>query len=468
MKNYHPAWHLLGQPYQVQIEALKRSHGKSHYAYFMEMGLGKTALILNEYVESFSDLDTIVVITPNSFKRDWTLAPAEWGLTGITTGYWPNDPIRAGKPGRPHLNVINFEAVRSSGYDHISDLMDKHDCLLVVDESSAIKNHKSDTAKAVLDLSKRAKAVRLLNGTPITQNVLDLYPQLRCVRELERMNPYVFRNRFAVLGGFMGKKVVGVRNEVELQEIQTRCSFRAMKKDWADLPEKIYIPLRLEMTNKQAKKYKEMLQDFYTMVDGHEFTADMVISRLDKLRQITSGILIDGDKSVLLEEPKDNPKIKAALDLMEGGPGKMIIVYYYRRIGIEVYDFLKKKKLNPSYIRGQMKPEAIICEKHKFNNDSTSRVMVAQITASNKAHTLLGGEGDDRCHKMFFHDHTFSLGDRKQMEDRNHRGVQDRACLYYDPIMSPIDEAQLSALADKQDIASRVVDVVRAMRSKGI
>lgn len=462
---YEPAWHLKGKPYPVQIEALKQSHGKDKFAYFLQMGLGKSSLTLNDWVENFPDINTIVVISPNSFRKDWTLLPAEWGIE-MTTSLWPNEPFTVGRPGSPHLNSINFEAIRSRGYEIVRNLMDKADCLLVVDESSAIKNWKSQTAKAVLDLAKRAKAVRLLNGTPLVQNVLDLFAQLKCVGELDKVNPYSFKNRYAVLGGFMGKQVVGVKNEDELQVIQERCSFRALKKDWwEDCPEQLDIPLNLEMTKKQAKHYKEMLRDFITIIDDHEFSASMALAQSDKLRQVASGILLDGDKASFIEPIDKNPKALAALDLMESASTKMIVVYFYREIGFQLFDFFKSKKLNPAYIRGNMKPDELLAQKEKFNDDPECRIMTAQISSASMAHTLVGGEGDDRCHRMLFHDVTFNLKDWLQMRDRIHRGKQDRNCLYHIPILSPIDTAQLKALTKKQDLAAVVVDTVRAMRS---
>lgn len=462
---YKPTWHLKGEPYPVQVEALKRCRGKAKYGHFLEQGLGKSALLIDDYLENFPTVGTVVVICPNSFKMDWTLAPEEWGVGHIETGVWPKAKIRAGTPVKPYLYVMNFEAARSSGYDHLKSFMDKHGCLLVVDESSAMKNWKSETAKSIIDLSKRAKGVRLLNGTPLVQNVMDLLPQLKCLGELDGMNPYVFRNRFAVCGGFMSKQIVGVKNEKELHEIQERVSIRALKSDWwQGCPPKLYPPINLEMTKKQQKHYNEMLEDFYTKLDSHEFTASMALVQGDKLRQVSSGILLDGPKVSLIEPIEKNPKALAALDLMEAGSGKMINIHFYKEIGKELFDFFKKKKLNPAYIRGGMKPEELIEQKHKFNTQKSCRILIGQIGATAMGHTLIAGEGDDRCHKMFFHDLTYSRRDFAQVVDRIHRGAQDRGCLYYTPIMSTIDTAQLNALMKKADLATAVVDAVRALR----
>lgn len=465
---YKPAWHLSGPPpYEVQIEALKRAHDHAHYGFFLEQGLGKTALQLNDGIENFSDYDTVVVVCPNSFKGDWKTAPADWGIPAINTSVWPNEELCSGTTDHPRYNIINFEAIRfPSGYNEVKRLLDSRPCLLVIDESSACKNFKSLTAKALLDLSKRAAAVRLLNGTPMVQNVMDLFPQLKMLKELNGVNPYAFRNRYAVCGGYMGKQVVGAQNEDELHEILNRVSFRALKKDWSDLPDKIFIPRRLEMTNIQKKHYKEMLEDFYTLVEGNEFSANMVLSQADKLRQISSGILMDGDRAKLLMDPSDNPKIKAAKEIYESGPGKMIVVHFYSISGAAIFEEMKKTKLNPAFIKGGMKPDEITEQKRRFNSDPDCRVLVAQITASSKAHTLIGDAGENRCSRMVWHDGTFSLLDRLQMLDRIHRGAQDQNCNYYDLIMSPIDEAQLKALDKKENLADAVVNAVRVLRNE--
>src|SRR5579864_4399122 len=194
---YEPAWHLKGKPYELQLEAMRRAHGHSHYGYFIEQGGGKTALQLNEYLESFSDYDTVIVLCPNTFKFDWASTPAEWGAPEIKTSVWPQEEPKAGNSKNPRFCIMNFEAVRSRGYDYVKRLMDKRDCMLIVDESSACKNFQARTTKVVLDLSKRAKAVRILNGTPLVQNVMDLYPQLKILKELSGFNPFAFRNRYA-------------------------------------------------------------------------------------------------------------------------------------------------------------------------------------------------------------------------------------------------------------------------------
>jgi SNF2 family DNA or RNA helicase len=470
METHIMGWMLKGPaPYAVQLEAMEQVKGHNKFGFWLEQGLGKTALLLNHYMVNISKhTSTIILFCPNSFKSDWAIAPSQWGLD-FSVSLWPKDSIQFGKPDKPNLNILNYEVLRSGGFETVKDMMERRPCFLVFDESSAIKNFQAKITKGALNLCKYTDYICQLNGTPLTKDVLDLFSQLKVLGQFNGVNPYAFRGRYAVMGGYLGKKVVGTRpeNEAELLEIQKTCTFRATKDIWwKDAPEKLQVPLRLEMTDKQLRHYRDMYEDFMTLVADDEYDAPTVLAQMDKLRQITSGIILDGERVQLLVEPKKNPKILAALDLIDNGTGKMIIVYQYKASGAAIVEVMQQRGLNPAHLRGGMKTEEVVDEKKKFNEDPDCRVLVGQYTATRMGHTLLGGDGDDRCHRMFFHDHTFSLLDRAQIEDRIHRGKQDKGCLYYNPVMSPIDEVQLEALVEKASLADRIVNAVRARKGK--
>lgn len=457
-------WHLSRKPWEVQIEAARRSTDHTKYGYFIEMGLGKTALALNDAAR-FKGLDGMVVLTPNSFKSDWVMAPAEWGLE-IETMMWPYTKPRIITDDF-FLYAVNYEAARAGAFDDFIRLLESRRCLLVIDESSAIKNPRAQTTKAVIELSKRATMVRELNGTPMTQNVMDYWGQLRAIGQLNGMNPFQFRNKYAVLGGYMGRQIKGIQNEDELYALLDRCSFRALKKDWRkDLPPKLYVPVHLEMTARQKKHYSEMMEDFYTEINGMEVAADIVLTRMDKLRQISSCLLMSEGKSEFIEDPNKNPKLRAVLDVIEGGPTKVIVVYFYKASGLMLYDALKKEGLQPAVIRGQMTQDDLVSEKRRFNEDPECRVLVAQESAAHLGHTLLGGNGTDRVTRMVFFENSFGLKERLQMEDRIHRGSQDQDCVYYDLITSPMDQIGVNILTRKKSAADAIDAVVAAVKKR--
>lgn len=463
-------WHLShkvhgDRPWAVQTEALRRSAGVPKFGHWLEQGLGKTSLNLNEFIDS-DDADINVVLAPNSFIGDWVMAPQEWGVPWLKTGLRRQDELPFDET--YCLFGVNYEMARDKRYNmELQRLFEKRRCMLTIDESTAVKNPESGTFKAVLELAKRAAVVRELNGTPLTQDVFDYYGQLRMLGQLNGMTPTVFKNRFAEKGGFFGKQIVGTRNEAELARIINSCTFRALKKDWRkDLPPKIYSTVHLSMSDTQRQHYQTMMEEFYTIVGGKEITADLVLTQMDKLRQISSCILMDHGEHHFIEDDKKNPKLQALLAIIDSSPGKVIVSHYYKPSGALLLEALRKRKLNPAFIRGGMKPADILEQKARFNDDTSCRVIVGQQDATARGHTLIGQAGHDRCSTMVFYENSFSYYWRSQMEDRNNRGAQDKDCNVYDLVTSPADQLTVDILTGKGDLANRMDAIIAFVREQ--
>lgn len=464
-------WHLKHEahgttPWPVQTEALRRAEGRARYGHFLEQGLGKTAINLNEYIE-FGDVDLNIVLAPASFVLDWTLAPAEWGLDFLHTGTWHHDELPF--DWESGVYSIAHETLRGSqrARDELAELFQSRRCMLTFDESTGIKNPQSLLAKYCMgELVKHAVRVRELNGTPMVQNALDYYAQLRLLGECAGMNQYAFRNRFCIMGGFMGRQIKGIRNEDELGRILDSCSFRALKRDWRkDMPEQIPVPVHLEMTDAQWKHYTTMMDEFYALVgDDEEVSTDMVLTQRIKLQQISSCMLMKDGRAFWLEQPKNNPKLNAALALMDSGHGKMIVVYFFDPSGRMLIEEFEKQGLKPAWITGGMEAHEIVEQKRRFNDDPDCRVLVGQIDQTSRGHTLLGKKGKDRCYRIFYYETSLSLMHVLQMNDRNHRGEQDETCYLYWPIASPIDQLNVDILTRKKTQAEFMDAIVKEVR----
>ncbi len=467
-------WHLKHEqhgdkPWPVQAEALKRADGRDRYGHFLEQGLGKTAVNLNEFVDA-DGVDLNIVLAPASFMADWPLAPAEWGLGFLRTGMWGHDDLPFDWDSGVYS--IAHETLRGSRNTRraLIKLFQDRRCLLTFDESTGIKNPSSLLAKYVVgELVKEARMVRLLNGTPMVQNVEDWYPQLRSLGALNGMERLSFRNRFAKMGGFMGKKVVGPNEDrqEELASIINGVGFRALKRDWRPgMPDQLTVPIHLEMTDKQRGHYRTMMEDFSAMVGSEEITAELVLTQRMKCQQISSCMLMKDDRAHWFEQPEDNPKLKAALTLMETGHGKMIVTYYFDPSGRMLIEQFRKAGLNPAFIVGKMSGPEIVEQKAKFNNDGSCRILVGQIDQTSRGHTLLGQKGKDRCYRIFFYETSLSLMHRLQMNDRNHRGDQDETCYLYDPICCPIDQLNVDILTGKRQQADAMDALIKLVREK--
>ena len=201
-------WHLKGTPYAVQTKALDKANGRRGFAFFMEMGLGKTATAYNEFLDLYSmDLvEVMVIVCPQSLKEVWATEAEEWEVP-IKVDIWP------AVPNSPTVLAINYEAILGKGGKFLEKILQNSKVYLVLDESIHVKNPQAKRTKRMIKLSAEAEYVRILSGAPIVKSPLDIWGQFRCIGQLVGKNQYAFRNRFCVMGGYLGKQIVGLETK---------------------------------------------------------------------------------------------------------------------------------------------------------------------------------------------------------------------------------------------------------------
>jgi hypothetical protein len=149
------------------------------------------------------------------------------------------------------------------------------------------------------------------------------------------------------------------------------------------------------------------------------------------------------------------------LDVLENEvAGKAIIVYTHRY----TFGILKEalQEYNPAWITGGMTPEGVDEQKRRFNDDSNCRVILVQERAGKYGHTLLGQRGPNRCSTTIFFENSYSLDDRSQVEDRNHRRGQDANSVnYIDLCGTSMDRNVIRALQRKESIFKAVFAHIR-------
>lgn len=464
-------WVLPVQPFEIQKRATEVALNQPGWGHFLEQGLGKTAVTYNEWGIYKSLVDCLVVVAPNSLLRNWESEANKLGITDEVV-VWSSSRAKsctktitdlAGSADRFVL-VINYEAITTSGEKILEWLLTKRKVMLVADESINLKNPTSQRSKKLREFSKSAVIRRVLSGAPITQGVHDLWAQLKFIGACDGLNFFSFRNRYCVMGGFRGKKVIRQRSDTaeELNSILASCSLRAEKKDWTDIPDKLYTDRFLEMTGAQLGAYKEMLDEFTTTVKDSSISADLVITKLMKLQQISSGFVIDNDgKAHYVVPDSGNPKLNMLLDVIEETSGKLLVFVYHR----EATELLRRN-LNPEetvFLVGGLSPEEIEIEKTKFNSDDGIKVAVCQINATMYGHTLLGTKAKP-CHTTVFFENVYSLNARVQAEDRNHRHGQTNNVLYVDLVVSELDQKIIETLKSKRNVADTVMDYLRVTK----
>lgn len=485
-------WLLKGEPREVQLEALRRSYygyslynnvqearAKGHsrdgslephkgWGHFLQMRLGKTAVMLNEFELFRRDYDyrNAVILTPNKYKLDWPLEADRFGLSVPGFAYSSDDLSSAigwvNRNRGGYLLSINYEAL---GYEKnlrfLEDIIGP-DTYFAADESVKLKNPDGGFFKGAMPLAKLAGVTRIASGKPVTQGPHDLWAQLRFIQQLDGLNFYAFRNTFCKMGGFQGKQIKGPKNEERLQEILSECSWTARKSDWMKVRGVDYMERRLTLAPEQERVYNQMQEDFLTELEnGTIVSADQIVTKLMKLQQITSGFIIDETgKTHDIIEPSKNPKIQDVQEVLSQEiDGKLLVFCFHKRSMDLLFEALKAYE--PAVIRGGMSDEEIQSEKQRFNSDPDCRVLIGQTTSTKYGHTITGNQGVP-CYTEYFFENTYSLDDRSQLEERAWAEWQEEPLTVMDPIASRHDLAPIRALQRKEDVASLLLKYDRS------
>ena len=287
------------KPYKHQLTALEKSWDKEDYAYFMEMGTGKSKVLVDNIAMLYDKgkINSAIIIAPKGVYRNWysqeipNHMPSHidyksvlW--TASTSKTKDKEYQQLFKVDYDlHILVMNVEAFSTKrGQEFALKFMRCHDVLLAVDESTTIKTPTAKRTKAITALAPMAKYRRILTGSPVTKSPLDLFSQCRFLNEhlLGFGSYYAFRQRYAhmVSRNFGGRQVQIVGSYQRLDELSENLkpfSYRVLKEDCLDLPDKIYIKREVELTPEQQLHYRQMKQQALTALKGKRISAPHVL-----------------------------------------------------------------------------------------------------------------------------------------------------------------------------------------------
>jgi SNF2 family DNA or RNA helicase len=496
----------LDDLFEVQRRAIEEADGKPGFAYFMEQGLGKTRTVLYEFHGLVQNglAEILVIVCPRSLRGAWRDEAVEIGLD------YPIILMDSAKKTRKLLNevgkrpliiVMHYEQVLTHGTDILIALLERRKKVYVaLDESVRIKKHNSVigdrlyllrmakdrikiSAKRFQVIDKRKERdqfafARVLTGTPNPQGPHDLWNQLRFCGVLEGTPFFAWRALYCKMGGFNNKQVKGQQNLDHMKERIAPYAFRAKKKDWTDLPEKIPMPLReVELHPAQRKAYMEILHDFVIEFGEEDYlTVEMMVTVKNKLQQICSGWVYDNEKTVREIVPlADNPKLQEVKNILEDIESKVILFYFYKPTRVYLEQLMKEMGAGYVVLTGsdqidgrdvKIKDDEFDRRKRAFNEDDSIKYALCQTDAVKEGHTLLGTEAMP-CHNTLFVENTYSLYARSQAEDRNHRHGQSYPVNYWDIATSAEDKKIIKALQRKGDMAEALLAEFTTFRKTG-
>ena len=462
------------KPYKHQLTALEKSVDEKEYGYFMEMGTGKSKVLVDNMAILYDKgkINGALIIAPKGVYNNWYsqeipthlashIKPKMVMWTALASKAKEKEYQTLFETGFDlHVLIMNVEAFSTKkGTEFAFKFLRSHKTLMVVDESTTIKTPTSKRTKSILTLGKHAAYRRILTGSPVTKSPLDLYSQCAFLDEelLGHVSYYAFRNRYAhmVERNFGGRRVqiVGSYKRLdELEEILKEFSYRVLKEDCLDLPEKIYIKRNVELTDEQTKAYATMKSAALASLNGKLATAPHVLTQMMRLHQITCGHLKNDDGTTT--ELKNN-RLDELLDLLDETEGKAIIWANYIHDIEHITKAIKKKYGDDSIVQyygaidTKQRQEGI----KKFQDpNSPARFFIGNPQTGGYGITLTA------ANTVVYYSNGYDLEKRLQSEDRAHRIGQKKSVTYVDFIAEKtVDEKIVKALRKKINIASEIL-----------
>ena len=404
-----------------------------------DMGLGKTlqaiALLSNLHQEKKKKS---MVIMPKSLIYNWENEIKKFApKLKVGVYYGINRDFLALK--KTDVILTTYGTIRND----IENLLEQKFDLLILDESQNIKNINSQTTKAVLLLNAKKRVA--LSGTPIENNLLELYSLFRF------LNPEMFGS----VQQFTNNYIVPIQKYSDISTIEELKKkiypflLRRVKKEvLEDLPDKIEKLVYVDMNDEHRRFYEERRRYYYSLLEKNtssqgNFDKFFVLQAINELRHIVSSPELESKKII---SSKKEVLIENVVEAIENNHKVLVFVNYLSSIE-SICDSLKENKIKYLKMTGQTKDRQTLVD--KFQNDSRYKVFVMTLKTGGVGLNLVSAD------TIFIYDPWWNTTVENQAIDRAYRLGQDKTVFAYKMIMRNTIEEKILKL---QEIKNKLLD----------
>lgn len=487
------------KPYRHQLDCLNRFGRKQVFALLAEQGTGKTYIIINNIADLWDsdECDVALIMAPNGVHENWTRIELPKHMPDrvqYIAAPWYADPKKAD---RDQLNALfqhdnrralrmmtmNWEALQTPRGLAAAEkfLCTGRRVMIACDESDAVKNPSAIRTTNLMKLKKYSYWRRIMTGTPVNNAPFDLFSQYGFLDEniLGTTSYWAFKAEYAEMlhdghpllkaikrekGLRRTPQIVArtsqglprYRNLDKLSRLIDPYSFRVLKKDCLDLPEKIYKTLVFELTHEQKIAYRRAAEELRIEYNG-VMTPFTALVAGTKLSQITSGYYLHPAAEEPVRIPGANPKLDMLEDRVKWivSTGEKVIIWARYRVQIaDIVERLTKAKLKCVEYHGGVNKGDRVDAIDEFENGD-AQVFIGNQQAGGRGLTLVAAS------YVCYFSNDFSLRNRLQSEDRAHRIGQTKNVIYMDFIgKNSVDESAVRALQNKEDVANAILSHV--------
>lgn len=473
-----------------QLVALRKAWPRKEFAFFHEMGTGKTFEAINLAAARYlaGQIDALVIICDTPIKNVWYTGDGTWideegKLQGSEIEKWcpvpyacwvwesgdrldpkffreEQDALKILVVGVESLSIKNGKSIQAVEY-----FQRFHRIMSTVDESTSIKNWKAARTKNVILIGGWSEYRLILTGTPITQGMEDLFAQFLYLNAkiIGCKNFFVFRNKYCIMGGFQGRKILGYQFTEDLLGKVAPYVDYVLKDECMDLPEQIYPePIIVKPTDEQKKAMEELRTQHFAEDGDKEIGVSTILERTLRYQQIIGGTFPfeeDGEYHTKAISGK-NPKLDALLRYISELDKKAKVIIWARFVPEIRYivDALAEEYGEESVVTfyGADNDEQRKNNNRRFQEDPQCRFIVSNQAVGSKGQTWTAATYN------LYYSNTFSYQDRYQSEARSHRKGQEKNVIYQDFEMAvPQDKMIMVAVRRKKSLAKVVEEGLR-------
>ena len=438
-------------------------------ALFADPGTGKTRTAIEIFMQLRKTVPNLkmIVVSPLS------ILDAAWGMDIKKFSHFTYQNLHDdGVPDAflTDIWLINYESlILDRKFKKLHSILYKYPVMLVCDESSRMKNHNAKTTKCLITLRDHAKYRIVMSGTPAPNTPLEYWGQMTFVnKNIFHPSFFAFRNTYFHLARgsqkFEGQGRVISReamremlrtgwkyditdfNRMKLMDRIKPYAYWIKKEDCLDLPDTIDEIRSVELGSVQRKAYNEMKRHLITEIKGADIIAQVALTKLMKLREITSGFAFDGAGTA--HSLGESPKLREVEHLAEE-MGKRPVIFWAQfrwEIG-ELVSLLSK-----------FGSVATLCSDTQDRNDSITRFQDGSVQYL-VAHPRSAAHGLTfvNCSYETFFSLDYSYEAYEQARARIHRAGQVNKCTYLHLLAKDTIDEDIMAVLERKESADDLV-----------
>lgn len=474
-------------PMDHQVEAERRLLAAPDiYALAAEQGTGKTWMLMNDAERQFEQgrINGLLVIAPKGVHVNWVRREIPLHMSVPTrTAFWMSGaPKRHEKlvegvfqAGEDELAVLamNVDAVNTKGgLECARRFLKQFRAMMVVDESHRIKNPRAKRTKRTVTLGELAVSRRISSGTLVADRPTDLFSQYDFLRPgllgttsyrsfvaeyTDLLPPYhpLVQDIIRKSRGRGSPQVPRTdedghpvyRNLEKLSGLMAPHTYRVTKDECMDLPPKIYQTHYFDLSSAQQRLYDSVKTNLRHERDDGAVDVFSAMTAINKLRQITSGFIIQDGTPAHLDEDQATPRLAALKEVLEDMEGPVIVWASFREELTMVARELREHGV-AEYHGGSKDHDGAV----DAFQEGRVRILVANPASGGEGLTLTAARN------VIYYSCSFSRRERVQSEDRSHRKGTRHPVLYVDlAARDTVDEDIAEALQNKEAVAEEIV-----------